>query len=165
MTSALVVVCSTRAAAGTAEDRTGPVIADWLRAQGFADTRTVVVADGDPVGAVLVDAVERGVPVVLTTGGTGLAPSDETPEQTRRVLDREIPGIPEVLRQTGVQHNPLASLSRGVAGVAGRSVVINLPGSPGGVRDGLAVLEPILSHLVDQVGGGDHPESVSRSRA
>lgn len=154
---AAVVVASNRAAAGVYDDTTGPVIRDWLVEHGFVCGDPVVVPDGDPVGAAIAAAVADGARVVLTTGGTGLTPTDRTPEQTRAVLDREVPGIAEAIRAAGVAAGvPTAMLSRGIAGVAGSCLVVNLPGSRGGVRDGLAVLEAVLSHAVDQVVGSDH---------
>jgi len=154
---ALVVVASTRAAAGAAEDRSGPILVERLGAWGLEVPPAVVVADGDPVGEALRAAVADGVDLVLTTGGTGVSPTDRTPEQTEAVLDRLIPGIPELLRQDGVAKGvATAVLSRGLAGVAGTTVVVNLPGSEGGVRDGLDVLEPLVEHLLSQVRGGDH---------
>jgi molybdenum cofactor synthesis domain-containing protein len=154
---ALAVTVSNRAAAGVYEDRSGPVLASLLGAAGFAVDGPVVVADGAPVEVVLRDAVAAGYEVVVTTGGTGLTPTDLTPEMTRRVLDREIPGIAEALRATGAAAGvPAAILSRGVAGVAGRTLIVNLPGSTGGVRDGMAVLASVLGHAVSQIHGGDH---------
>ena len=154
---ALAVTVSNRAAAGVYEDRSGPVLAELLRSAGCAVEGPVVVADGAPVEAVLRDAVADGYDVVMTTGGTGLTPLDLTPEMTRRVLEREIPGIAEALRAAGAAAGvPAAILSRGVAGVAGRTLIVNLPGSAGGVRDGLAVLAPVLEHAVAQINGGDH---------
>jgi molybdenum cofactor synthesis domain-containing protein len=118
----------------------------------------LVVPDGEPVEAALREAVAAGYDVIVTTGGTGLTPGDLTPEMTRRVLDREIPGIAEAIRAGGAAAGvPAAILSRGIAGLAGTVLVVNLPGSTGGVRDGMAVLGPILSHAVDQAHGGDHP--------
>lgn len=154
---AVVVVASNRAAAGVYDDTTGPLIAEFLDRVGFAVGAPVVVPDGDPVRDAIAAAVAAGARVVLTTGGTGLTPTDRTPEATRPLLDREVPGIAEAIRAHGVaQGVPSAVLSRGVAGVAGRCLVVNLPGSRGGVRDGLAVLEPWLVHAVEQVVGGDH---------
>jgi len=154
---ALAVTVSNRAAAGIYEDRSGPVLVDLLRAAGCAVDGPLVVADGEPVEVVLRDAVAGGYDVVVTTGGTGLTPADLTPEMTRRVLDREIPGIAEALRSAGAAAGvPAAILSRGLAGVAGRTLIVNLPGSTGGVRDGVAVLAPVLEHAVSQINGGDH---------
>jgi molybdenum cofactor synthesis domain-containing protein len=154
---ALAVTVSNRAAAGVYEDRSGPVLAGLLRSAGCTVDGPVVVPDGDPVEAALREAVARGYDVVVTTGGTGLTPADLTPEMTRRVIEREIPGIAEALRAAGAAAGvPAAILSRGVAGVADRTLVVNLPGSTGGVRDGMAVLAPVLGHAVSQIHGGDH---------
>jgi molybdenum cofactor synthesis domain-containing protein len=155
---AAVVVASNRAAAGVYEDATGPVIVDWLVCQGFTCGAPAVVRDGDPVGEAVRAAVEAGARVVLTTGGTGLTPTDRTPEAVRPLLDREVPGIAEAIRARGVAAGvPTAMLSRGLAGVAGQCLVVTLPGSRGGVRDALDVLEPVLRHAVEQVVGSDHP--------
>jgi molybdenum cofactor synthesis domain-containing protein len=153
---ALVVTASNRAAAGVYADRGGPVLVDGLRDLGFEVDGPVVVPDGDPVERALRDAVDAGYDVVLTTGGTGLTPGDLTPEATRRVVDRQVPGIAEALRAYGVaQGVPSAMLSRGIAGLAGRTLVVNLPGSTGGCRDGYAVIRPALEHAVSLLAGTD----------
>ena len=155
---ALAVTVSNRAAAGVYEDRSGPVLAGLLAEAGCAVDGPLVVPDGAPVEAALLDAIGAGYDVVVTTGGTGLTPGDLTPEMTRRVLDREIPGIAEAIRAAGVAAGvPAAMLSRGLAGLTGRTLIVNLAGSTGGVRDGMAVLTPVLRHAVDQAHGGDHP--------
>jgi molybdenum cofactor synthesis domain-containing protein len=151
-----VVIASNRAAAGVYEDETGPLIAARLREWGFEPT-VAVVPDGEPVGEAISAAIAAGARVVLTSGGTGLTPTDRTPEATRPLLDREVPGIAEAIRLRGVQAGiPTAALSRGLAGVAGTCLVVNLPGSKGGVKDGLAALEGVLVHAVEQIVGSDH---------
>ena len=152
-----VVVASNRAAAGVYEDTTGPVLVEFLRELGFLVESPVVVPDGEPVGAAIAAAADGGARVVLTTGGTGLTPTDRTPEVTRALLDFEVPGIAEAIRAYGVQQGvPGAVLSRGLAGVVGTCLVVNLPGSRGGVKDAIAVLRPVLVHAAEQVVGSDH---------
>ena len=163
---ALAVTVSNRAAAGVYEDRSGPVLARLLAEAGCTVDGPLVVPDGEPVEAALRDAVTAGYDVVVTTGGTGLTPGDLTPEMTRRVVDREIPGIAEAIRAGGAAAGiPAAVLSRGIAGLAGAVLIVNLPGSTGGVRDGMAVLGPILGHAVDQARGGDHPRRTAHPAA
>lgn len=155
--SAVVITCSTRAAAGVYPDRSGPIIVDALRGWGFEVGDAVVVADGPDVEAALRAAISTGAVLVVTTGGTGLNPTDVTPEATQRVVDRLVPGIAEAIRVAGVEAGvSSAMLSRGVSGVAGRTLVVNLPGSMGGVSNGLAVLEPVVAHALLQIQGGDH---------
>ncbi|WP_432574947.1 MogA/MoaB family molybdenum cofactor biosynthesis protein [Kineococcus sp. SYSU DK005] len=158
--SALVLTVSNRASAGVYADASGPVVAEGLRGAGFSVDGPVVVPDGDPVEQALRDAVAAGYDVVVTNGGTGLSPLDLTPERTRRVLDYEVPGVPEAVRAAGAAKGvPTAVLSRGLAGVAGRTFVVNLPGSPGAARDGVEVLVGFLAHAVDQLHGVDHRRS------
>jgi molybdenum cofactor synthesis domain-containing protein len=152
-----VVVASNRAAAGVYEDTSGPLLVEFLTSLGFETAAPTVVPDGEPVADAIRSAVEGGVRVVLTTGGTGLTPTDRTPEVTRPLLDAEIPGLAEAIRAYGVSKGvPTAVLSRGLAGRIGSCLVVNLPGSRGGVRDAIAVLEPVLLHAVEQVVGSDH---------
>ena len=154
---AAVVVASNRAAAGVYDDTTGPLIVEALRADGWTVDDAVVVPDGEPVAVAIRDAVAAGARAVLTTGGTGLTPTDRTPEATLPLLDRTVPGIAEAIRAYGVAKGvPTAMLSRGVAGVVGSTLVVNLPGSTGGVRDGLEVVVPVLRHAVEQIVGSDH---------
>ncbi|MBO0900453.1 MogA/MoaB family molybdenum cofactor biosynthesis protein [Cellulomonas sp. zg-ZUI222] len=155
---AVVVTVSDRAAAGTYDDVSGPVLVDGLRALGLRVADRVVVPDGMPVERALRQAVASGAALVLTTGGTGLGPRDLTPEATLAVVDRTVPGIAEALRADGVRRGvPGALLSRGVAGVAGRTLVVNVAGSPGAARDALEVLAGVLPHALSQLAGGDHP--------
>jgi molybdenum cofactor synthesis domain-containing protein len=158
MIRALAITISNRAAAGVYADRSGPELVRLLRSQGCEVEGPLVIGDGEPVETALRDAVKSGYDVVITTGGTGLTPGDRTPEMTRKVIDREIPGIAEAIRWEGVRADvPAAMLSRGLAGLAGQTLIVNLPGSPGGVRDGMAALSRVLVHAVDQARGGDHP--------
>ena len=155
---ARVVVASNRAAAGVYADTSGPRLVAGLRELGCDVADPIVVPDGEPVAAALRAAVAEEFDVVLTSGGTGVTPTDRTPEATRGLLDFEVPGIAEAIRAYSRDRVPAAALSRGLAGVAGRTLIVNLPGSTGGAKDGLAVLGPILRHTVDQIHGGDHAQ-------
>ena len=153
---AVVITASNRAAAGVYSDRSGPLIVSWLADRGFSVSSPIVVPDGEPVREALASAVSDGADLVLTTGGTGINPTDRTPEATRAVLDYEVPGLADAIRMSGWPRVPGSVLSRGVAGVAGRTLIVNLPGSTGGVRDGLDVLGTVVEHALDQLRGGDH---------
>ena len=154
--SARVVIASTRAATGVYDDRCGPIIRDWLSERGFSVADPAVVTDGEAVREALLAALGEGVDVIITSGGTGISPTDATPEATLAVIDYQIPGLADAIRRSGLPAVPTSVLSRGVCGVAGRTLVVNLPGSAGGVRDGLTVLADVLGHAVDQLAGGDH---------
>ncbi|BEP14504.1 MogA/MoaB family molybdenum cofactor biosynthesis protein [Acidothermaceae bacterium B102] len=154
---AVVITVSDRSSTGERADRSGPLAAELLDGLGFAVDPVVVVPDeADEVESALRAAV-LVADLVVTTGGTGIAPRDVTPEATARVLERLVPGIPEAIRAYSLAAVPTSALSRGLAGVAGRALVVNLPGSPGGVRDGVAVLGGVVGHALAQLRGADHP--------
>ena len=148
-----VLIASTRAASGVYQDECGPLIADWLYALEYDIVLAEVVPDGDEVAASLRRILALQPSVLLTSGGTGLSPDDVTPDATEPLLDRHVPGVMEAIRAKGLAATPMAAISRGFAGTAGRTFVVNLPGSPGAVADGLAVLEPIIGHICGQLEG------------
>ncbi len=161
--SVAVITVSDRSARGEREDTSGPTAVRALRESGFQAADGWLVPDGaDHVRSGIEMSIERGFDVILTLGGTGVGPRDQTPEGTRPVIDRELPGICEGLRAEGASMVPAAALSRGLAGISRpspdgrRSVIVNLPGSPGAAMDGVRYLEQLLPHLVDQLRGGDH---------
>lgn len=150
--SAAVIVASTSAAAGNASDTTGPLLVDWLRGLGYECGDPLVVGDGAPVGEALRDLLRDAAPrVIVTTGGTGLNRDDQTPQVTAEVLDYQVPGIVHALWTHGLSSTPAAVMSRGIAGVARQTFIVNLPGSRGGVRDGISVLETLLPHIQEQL--------------
>jgi molybdenum cofactor synthesis domain-containing protein len=154
--SARVVITSTRAAAGVYEDRTGPLIVDWLAQRGFAVPQQVVVPDGGSVPRALLAALDERPHLIVTSGGTGISPTDGTADATANVVDYQIPGLADAIRRSGLPHVPTSVLSRGVCGVRNGTLIVNLPGSTGGVKDGLGVLDEVLEHALDQLAGKDH---------
>ena len=153
----MVITASNRSAAGVRPDTSGPILVAGLRELGLEVADPLVVPDGEPVGDALRAAVTSGIDLILTTGGTGLSPTDRTPEMTRLVIDREVPGLADAIRDYGTEHGiATAVLARGIAGLAGRVLIVNAPGSPGGCRDAIAALSPVLLHALDQISGLDH---------
>ncbi|TMB55230.1 MAG: MogA/MoaB family molybdenum cofactor biosynthesis protein [Chloroflexi bacterium] len=152
------MTCSTRAAAGERADESGPGIVAALQAAGFeVDPEVFLLPDDEErIAATIASLADAGTGLVVTTGGTGLTPGDVTPAATRRVIDREIPGLAELMRAAGIASTPMAALSRGVVGARGQSLVVNLPGSPRGAVESLTALLPVLRHAIDQLAGGDH---------
>lgn len=156
-TRAAVITASNRSSRGERQDTSGHLLADKLRELGCEVGDVTVVPDDVPaIQAAIRAALAAGVDVVVTTGGTGVTPTDVTPEATRPLLEREVPGIAETIRSAARERVPTSVLSRGLAGTIGTTLVVNLPGSPGGVKDGISVLTPILGHVLSQLRGGDH---------
>ena len=149
-----VLTVSDRVSAGAREDASGPIAVQELTGFGFTVTNSAVPDDADAIIGALRSAIATGVDLALTTGGTGLGPRDVTPEATLAVIDRSAPGLAELVRRTGGV--PTAALSRGVAGAAGATLIVNLAGSPGAVRDGIEALGPVLLHAIEQLQGADH---------
>lgn len=156
--SARVIIVSTRAAAGVYEDRCGPIIVDWLNQRGIVTPPPSVVADGVDVNHALFAAIGEKVDVIITSGGTGISPTDRTADVTADIVDYQIPGLADAIRRSGLPHVPTSVLSRGVCGVRDGTLIVNLPGSTGGVKDGLGVLDDVLGHALDQLAGKDHSQ-------
>ena len=158
--NAAIITASNRASRGIYEDSSGEILAAGLRELGFNVAVQVVVPDSvSLIGAEISKAIDAKIDLIVTTGGTGISPTDVTPEATAPLIEKALPGIGEAMRAYSREKVPTADLSRGLAGSTEKSLIINLPGSPGGVRDGLVIIARLAPHAISQLAGGDHEQS------
>lgn len=160
MKTALVITASNRASAGVYEDKSGKLLVAGLKELGYEITESVVLPDDvAQISSAIKVGIQKNIDLIVTTGGTGVSPMDLTPEATAPLIEKILPGFSEALRAYARDKVPTTDLSRGIAGITGQSFIVNLPGSPGGVKDGLVILERLASHIHDQVAGHDHSAS------
>ena len=160
MKSAIIITASNRASAGIYKDLSGAALKDGLSKLGYQVIGHKLVQDDiNQIATTIKGALEDDIDLIVTTGGTGISPTDVTPEATKNLLEKELPGFVEALRAYSREKVPTADLTRGLAGVNGKSLIINLPGSPGAVKDGLVIIERLAGHVHDQLAGNDHSQS------